>query len=237
MRGALQATLAAFRAYRRSSESRRQAAADATWARLAKRNWTAIGAHANGEPNGAQPGGAAAKSRVRRSVIAFGAPVALVATGIVAIFLGISELNQRGQQPGLPYGTADPRAAAPAASMDAAPAAGGTIAPTSVTPLPGASVPIGSVTRAAGLPAVTGSPSGAAASAQPVTPAASATTAAPAASASPGLLVLCREVVAAGNGWPSVLKGTDRATVIAAAGSKKNVLSYCTNLVDSSSAQ
>jgi hypothetical protein len=51
------------------------------------------------------------------------------------------------------------------------------------------------------------------------------------ATTSPSLVDLCRAVVAAGNGWPSVLKGADRATVIAAAGSKKNVLNYCTGLV------
>jgi hypothetical protein len=44
------------------------------------------------------------------------------------------------------------------------------------------------------------------------------------------LLDLCRAVVAAGNGWPSVVKGADRETLIAAAGTKKNVLPYCTAL-------
>lgn len=235
MRGALQATLAAFRAYRRSSESRRQAAADATWARLAKRNWTDARVRANTDPDPAEQAGGASKSRVRRSLIAFGAPIALVATGIIAIFLGISELNQRGQQPGMPYSTVDPRASAPGTSVDAAPAAGGSIAPsTSVTPLPGAGVLKTSATSAAGLLVVTGPASAGATSARPVTPVASPTTATPTASASAGVLDLCREVVAAGNGWPSVLKGTDRATVIAAAGSKKNVLSYCTNLVNNS---
>jgi hypothetical protein len=57
------------------------------------------------------------------------------------------------------------------------------------------------------------------------------------ATATPSSGDLCRSVVAAGNSWPSVLKGSDRTTVIAAAGSRANVLPYCTNLLSGTPTQ
>ena len=232
MRRAVRATLAAIRAYRRSDD-RRQRAADASWERLAKRHRTDIGAGAVAGPVGEQAAGDAPKSRVRRSLIALGVPLALVA-GLIAILLGVSELNQR-TQPGLPYAVVDPHGVAPTGSANAIVAAGGKTDPALTPPAPGASSSAGTATGAGTLAAgATAStpPLGAPVVTSPPAPAGSAAASSTAtATTSPSLVDLCRAVVAAGHGWPSVLKGADRATVIAAAGSKQNVLNYCTGLV------
>ncbi len=184
-------------------------AADATWARLAERDRADIGAH---------------RSRIRRSLIALSAVTALVAAGLIAVFLGVAELNQR-EQPGVPYSLVDPPAAAPMSSANAAATWAAATGPALGTPSPGIGAP-GAAATGANLPAAPGS------TPETRTPAAST----PPAGVSPTLLSLCRAVVAAGSGWPSALRGADRATVIAAAGSKKNVLPYCTALLSTTPA-
>ncbi len=216
MRGALGATVAAVRAYRRSDEHRR-VAAEASWLRLAERS--RFGATFPESPQ---------RSRVRRSLVASGVAMMLVAAGLLAVFLGASSLDRKAQ-PGVPYIAVDPHAAAPAISSSATAVSDAASGRAPVTLSPGASAP---AVQTPGVAGAAGSAANLGAPAVTNTPVAvgspSATEAA--ASGSPSLLDLCRIVVAAGNGWPSVLKGADRATVIAAAGKKKNVLAYCTAL-------
>ncbi len=100
--------------------------------------------------------------------------------------------------------------------------------------VPGATQAAAGSTSGTGAGTATGTGGGTGTGVQTSAAAAPSTSAA-APTASPTLLDLCRSVVAAGNGWPSVLKDADRATVIAAAGTKKNVLPYCTNLVANAS--
>lgn len=223
MRGTVHTTLAAIRAYRQSDKHRRQAA-DATWTRLAERERVGMGAQAGpeGKPTG---------SPVRRSLIAFGVPTGLLAAALVAIFFGTVELSQSGHSP-WPRGGVDPNTAAPTVSVYAVPAAGGTHGPARITPLPNASTPE-SPAQGAGISAATG-PTPGTGTPMMSTPAATGSTASTGApgTVSPQLLELCRAVVAVGKSWPSVIKRADRLMLIAAAGSRKNVLPYCTALVN-----
>jgi hypothetical protein len=220
VRGDFGATLAAFRAYRRLGAQQRTAAA------------AKAGVSSSGVP----------KAPVRRSVVAMGQAIALVVAAVVAISFGVSEFG-RGAQPQLPYAVVDPSDPVPATSLSATAVSSAMSAPAQVAPLPAASPATGSplpptpLARGAGAPAATGSAPLAgtpaatasapvASTAPPAVPAAS-----PSATVSPVLVSLCQSVVAAGTSWPSVLKGADRATVIAAAGKKKDVLPYCTALL------
>lgn len=228
MRGALSSTIAAIRAYRR-------VAARTKPTRSAEHDLAGVGVHPTA--GAAQFAGSLFKSPRRRSVIALGAAIALAIIGLAAACLGASELNG-GSNSSHPSTVLEPYGAVPAATSSSATKNTANEhtppgSPQSTTGVAGGMVP-GATQAAAGSTSGTGAGTGtgtstgtgAQTSAAPVP---STSTAAP--TASPTLLDLCRSVVAAGNGWPSVLKGADRATVIAAAGTKKNVLPYCTNLV------
>lgn len=229
MRKALGTTLAALRAYKRSG-GRRPASAEASWARLAERSRVGLGAHIALTAAGLS--GGAPGSRVWRSLVALGAAMMLVAAGLLAIFLGASELGQRAQQ-GPPYASVDPSAAAPAVSGRATPVSNAATGSAPAGPLPAAGVAGGPLPSAA---LATPTPSSAVMGAPvmtntPVAPGSPSAAGSPSANGSPSLLELCRVVVAAGNGWPSVIKRADRETLIAAAGGKKkDVLPYCTAL-------
>lgn len=216
MRGTVHTTLAAIRAYRRSDKHRQQAA-DATWTRLVERERARTDTPAG--------------SRVRRSLIAFGVPTGLLAAAVIAIFFGAVELGQRRHSTS-PNGVVDPNTAAPTLSVYAMPAAGGTHGPVRVTALPNASTPA-SPARGAGMSAAMGATPGTSTltTSAPAATGSPASTRAPVA-VSPRLLVLCRAVIAVGKRWPSVIKRADRLVLIAAAGSRKNVLPYCTALVN-----
>lgn len=226
---ALGTTLAALRAYRHAG-GRRPATSEASWARLAKRGRVDLGAHIGLTAAGLS--GGAPGSRVWRSLVALVATVTLVAAGLLAIFLGASELGERAQQ-GPPYASIDPPAADPAASGRATPVSNAATGSAPAGALPAVGAAGGPVPSAApatptrssadlGAPVVTNTPVGTG------SPSAAG---APSASGSPSLLDLCRAVVAVGNGWPSVIKQADREMLIAAAGGKKkDVLPYCTAL-------
>jgi hypothetical protein len=163
---------------------------------------------------------------VKRSLISAGAAVALALVAVAAISLGVSELD-KGGRPEQPYAAVKPTGAASGSALNVTPVPGAATGRIPTTP-PSATSALTGVVSGAAPAAATGSAAG-------TTPSA-ATGSAPGAgtataSASPSLLDLCRTVVAAGTSWPSVLKGADRATVIAAAGKKNNVLAYCTGLV------
>ena len=220
MRGALGATFAALRAYRRASQ--------ATSKRRVMRSRGGVSAPAMAgteELSGEPP-----RSHVRRSLIAIIAGSMLAVAALVATAVAVFDLAAT--QPGQPRTVIEPYGAGPAATSSVAPVAGTAtgLAPTdplSVGSTAGSSASSGAVV--AGGSASAGSGSGGADS-----PAASASAApanSPVASPSPSLVDLCRSVVAAGNSWPSVIRGADRTTLIAAAGTKKNVLPYCTGLV------
>lgn len=223
MRGALSSTIAAIRAYRR-------VAAQTKPTRSAEHDLAGVGVHPTAGV--VQFAGDLFKSPRRRSVIAMAAAVTLAVAGLAAACLGAASLNE-GSHSGQPRTVLEPYGTVPAATSstastkttanDQAP----TTSPLSAIgaaggPGPGATQAAAGSTSGAGTGAGTGTQTTA-------VPAPSPSAAAP--TASPTLLDLCRSVVAAGNGWPSVLKTADRATVTAAAGTKKNVLPYCTNLV------
>ena len=224
MGGGLEAVLARLREHRRWIEYRRQAArASAGLDERDRANSAARPSAAASRDDGAQsPPGYPVR---RRSLVSMGAAITLAAVAVAAISLGVSELS-KGPQQGRPNAAVQPSGTVPGSALGApsaipvATSDHGLTAPPSVT------------TDLTG--AVSGATSAATGSAADVAPASAAgtDTSATAASPSPSLLDLCRSVVAAGTSWPSVLKGTDRATVIAAAGKKNNVLAYCTALVD-----
>lgn len=218
MRGALSSTIAAIRAYRR-------VAAQTKPTRSAEHDLASVGMHPTAGV--VQFAGNLFKSPRRRSVIAMAAAVTLAVAGLAAACLGAASLNE-GSHSGQPHTVLEPYGAVPAATSSTASTKTTANDQAPTTPL--------SATGAAGglgpgaTQAAAGSTSGAGTGTQTTTvPAPSPSAAAP--TASPTLLDLCRSVVAAGNGWPSVLRTADRATVTAAAGTKKNVLPYCTSLV------
>lgn len=228
MRAGLDAVLARFGAHRRLAEYRRLAD-EATSSYLAERDRADRGAHASAMPKDDDLSPSASRLPMRRRLILIlaSAMVSLAVVELTAASTGVSEFNQgaRSRVPPALTNLTEAAVVSPSAASDAAGGASGR-APTAPPPItaaptrtaPGAS-PVTTGTAPGTIPVATGS-----------APSAGATTV----SASPGLLHLldlCRSVVAAGNSWPSVLKGADRATVIAAAGKKNNVLAYCTNLL------
>ena len=225
MRGVLSSTLAAIRAYRRVAVQTKPT-------RSAEDDLASVGVHPTAGV--AQFAGNLFRSPRRRSVIAMAAAITLAIAGLAAACLGASKLNE-GSHSSQPHTVIEPYGAVPAATSSTASTKntandqGPTTSPQSANGAAGGVTP-GVTHAAAGSTSGTGTGTGTQTS---TAPAPSTSTAAP--TASPTLLDLCRSVVAAGNGWPSVLKSTDRATVIAAAGSKKNVLPYCTGLVASAS--
>jgi hypothetical protein len=230
MRGALDAVLAPVRAHRRLAEYRRLAAA-ATSSYVAERDQAEGGPRANASPKTDGLSWIASGFSVRRSLIAGGAAVMLAIVALTAASSGVSGFNEGTRSRVPPAVTHLTRAAAVSGSAAPGAPVGGSGGSSAAPPGDrGAPAPPAQDTSAA---AIAGAPVGTIPSATDSAPAAGSappTSAAPT-SASSHLLDLCRSVVAAGNGWPSVLKGADRATVIAAAGKKNNVLAYCTNLV------
>lgn len=220
MRGAVDAALAALRTCLRASQ--------AAWRRLAALGRSALGAAA--VPGAQEFTGDPARSRARRNLITIGAGSIVAVAGFVAALVSVLD---GGTQPGQPRTVIEPYGAVQATTSSAASGSGATTGPAPIgvrsagstagkpTASGGAAEPTGSAS-AVGQPAVTAS-------------ATSADTAT--ATPSSGLVDLCRSVVAAGNSWPSVLKGSDRTTVIAAAGSRANVLPYCTNLLSGTPTQ
>ena len=225
MRGGLRAARARVRAFRRLGEYRRAASeATSAYRALTQRDRSDVGARVHVTSKAANPSGSPRRSVVWRGLISV--CVTLVVVGLSAASLGVSQLNQ-GARPGPSHILVDPNAAAPAASLGAAPTSSVTTGHASITPRPTASAP-GGPTPGAALAAAT-TPS-----TRPSTATGTPTATSPArTSVVPSLVVLCRAVVAVGNGWPSVLKAADRATVIAAAGKKNKVLGYCTALLAS----
>ncbi len=220
MRGALGATFAAVRAYRRASQ--------ATSKRRVTRSRGDGGAPAMAGTE--EFSGEAPRSHVRRSLIAIIAGSMLAVAALVAVTVAVFDLG--GTPPGQPRTVIEPYGAGPAATSSVAPVAG-----TATGPAPTDSLSAGGTVESSassGAVVARGSASAGPGSGGAGSPAASAS-ATPASSAaaspSPSLVDLCRSVVAAGNSWPSVIKGADRAALIAAAGTKKNVLPYCTGLV------
>ncbi|HEU5429065.1 MAG TPA: hypothetical protein VFU74_19450 [Actinocrinis sp.] len=170
------------------------------------------------------------RSHVRRSLIAITAGSMLAVAALVAAAVAVFDLG--GTQPGQPRTVIEPYGAGPAATSSVAPVAGTATGLAPTDPLSAGSTVASSASSAAVV--ARGSASAGPGSGGAGSPAASASAApagSTAASPSPSLIDLCRSVVAAGNSWPSVVKGTDRATLIAAAGTKKNVLPYCTGLL------
>lgn len=207
MRGAVSSTLAALRAYRRVSlaTSKRRAAHDQDMA----------------EPP---------RSHVRRSLIAIIAGSMLAVAALVAAAVAVFDLG--GTQPGQPRTVLQPYGTGQAATSSVAPVAGSATGRAPTDPQSANSTVQSSVSSAAVVAKGSASAGpGSAGAASPVTSPSAVPASSAAASASPSLADLCRSVVAAGNGWPSVIKGADRATLIAAAGTKKNVLPYCTGLL------
>jgi hypothetical protein len=234
MRGALSSTIAAIRAYRR-------VAALTKPTRSAEHDLSSVGVHPTA--GAAQFADGLFKSPRRRSVIAMGAAITLAIIGFAAACLGASKLNG-GSNSGRPHTVIEPYGAVPAATSSNATKntanehtpTGSPLSATGVAGgmVPGATQAAAGSTSGTGAGTATGTGGGTGTGVQ-TSAAAAPSTSASAPTASPTLLDLCRSVVAAGNGWPSVLKGADRATVIAAAGTKKNVLPYCTNLVANAS--
>ena len=228
MRGVLSSTIAAIRAYRR-------VAAQTKPTRSAEHDLSGVGVHPTAGVM--EFAGNLFKSPRRRSVIAMAAAVTLAVAALAAACLGAAKLNE-GSHSAQPHTVIEPYGAVPAATTstkntanDHAPAT----SPMSATGAaggvgPGATQAAAGATSGTGAGAATGGSGGGQTTTDPVP---SPSAAAP--SASPTLLDLCRSVVAAGNSWPSVLKSGDRATVTAAAGTKKNVLPYCTSLVANAS--
>lgn len=221
MRGALGATLAALRAYRRASQatSKRRVT-------RSRRGDVGAAAMAGAEEFSGNP----PRSHVRRSLIAITAGSMLAVAALVAAAVAVFDLG--GTQPGQPRTVIEPYRAGPAATSSVAPVAGTATGLAPTDPLSAGSTVASSASSAAVV--ARGSASAGPGSGGAGSPAASASAApagSTAASPSPSLIDLCRSVVAAGNSWPSVVKGTDRATLIAAAGTKKNVLPYCTGLL------
>lgn len=221
MRGALGATLAALRAYRRASQatSKRRVT-------RSRRGDVGAAAMAGAEEFSGNP----PRSHVRRSLIAITAGSMLAVAALVAAAVAVFDLG--GTQPGQPRTVIEPYGAGPAATSSVAPVAGTATGLAPTDPLSAGSTVASSASSAAVV--ARGSASAGPGSGGAGSPAASASAApagSTAASPSPSLIDLCRSVVAAGNSWPSVVKGTDRATLIAAAGTKKNVLPYCTGLL------
>ncbi len=228
MRGALEAVLAPVRAHRRLAEYRRLAAA-ATSSYAAERDRAEGGPGANASPKTDGLSRFESGFSLRRSLTVGGAAVLLAVVALTAASSGVSGLNEGTRSRVPPTVTHLTRAAAVSGSAAPGAPVGGSGGPPAAPPgATGVPTPPALGTSAA----IAGVPPGTILAATDSAPAAgSAPTSAASTSASSHLLDLCRSVVAAGNGWPSVLKGADRATVIAAAGKKNNVLAYCTNLV------
>ena len=217
--------LDAVRARRRLAEYRRLAD-EATSSYLAERDRAENGG-APPKADGRSPG--AANLPVQRRIILISAMVSLAVVELTAASTGVSEYNG-GAQSRVPHGLTHLTEAA-VVSTSAAPNTRGGGSPTTppqITTGPTPPAPGASQAASTG-PAPTTGPG-----AVPTAPGSSSSTGTSTASASPYILGLCQSVVAAGNGWPSVLQGADRAAVIAAAGKKNDVLAYCTNLVASS---
>jgi hypothetical protein len=207
----------------------RRVAAQATSAYLAERDLANSGGHVNPEPKAeaSSDRDRAPRPQARRGLIGLGAALALAVIGLTAASLGGSDFND-GARPGPPRTVVGPSGDASPAFLSVAPTSSATTGRAALTPPPATSAS-GAAASDTAVAAV-GSASGTALASGTSSASGTGT---PVASASPGLLDLCRSVVAAGNSWPSVLKGADRATVIAAAGKKNNVLAYCTALVAS----
>jgi len=224
MGGGLDAALARVREYRRWIEYRRHAAQASAY--LDERDRAESGGRASAAPKGGDGAPPPPALPVRRSLISAGAAMTLALAAVTAISLGVSELN-KAAPPDHPFAAVDPTGAAPGSLVNAPPDQGAATGREPTAPPPAATALTGAVSGAA--------PAGATGSGANATPTAAAGSApaagTPTISSSPSLLDLCSSVVAAGTGWPSVLKGAERATVIAAAGKKSNVLAYCTALV------
>ena len=228
MGGGLDAVRARLREHRRWREYRRQAAqasadldARDRAGSAARPSVAAGGGHAEGAQSA--PGFPA-----RRSLVSMGAAITLAAVALTAISLGISELD-KGPRQGRPYAAVQPSGTVPGSALAAPPAIPVATSDRRLTTPPSVTTALTGAVSGSTSAAATASAAGAAPT--PTTgPGAGTDT--PATSTSPSLLDLCRTVVAAGTSWPSVLKGADRAAVIAAAGKKNNVLAYCTALVD-----
>jgi cytoskeletal protein RodZ len=231
MRGGL-GVRAPLRGHRRLGEFRRVAAqASSAYRALAERDRAELKAQAKAEPKPEKLSEDPPKSPARRSLFAMGTALAFVVVVIGATIFGASEMDQ-GAQPNLPHTVIAPNGATVTASLSV-PVSSSTAtnghAPGTLSP--GGSDPDG-LTAGTTVAASTGSASDAGTgTSAPAVAGSASETGSVAASASPTLEDLCRTVVATGNGWPSALKGSERATVIAAAGQKNNVLSYCTALV------
>lgn len=225
MGGGLGAARARVREYRRWIEYRRQA--DQASSYLDKRDRASSGGRPSGAAGGDDRSKTESESPVRRTLLSAGAALTLALVAVAAISLGVSELNQK-PQPDKPYAAVKPSGSAPGSFVSSSPTAAAARTGYAPTTAPPANTSLsGEVSGTA--PAV--APGSAADTAPAMAANSPAATVTPEVSASPTLLDLCRSVVAAGTSWPSVLKGADRATVIAAAGKKNAVLSYCTGMV------
>lgn len=225
MGGGLGAARARVREYRRWIEYRRQA--DQASSYLDERDRAGSGGRPGGAPGGDDRSKADPGFPVRRSLLSAGAALTLALVAVAAISLGVSELNQKGQ-PDKPYAAVKPSGSGPDSFLSSSPTAAAAragYAPTTAPP------PNTSLTGAVSGTAPAVASSSAADTAPAMAANSPADTVTPAVSESPTLLDLCRSVVAAGTSWPSVLKGADRATVIAAAGKKNAVLAYCTGML------
>lgn len=215
-RGAVGATLAALRAYRRVSQpaSGRLVAPDKTDADTGPDTPETTGV----EEFSDNP----SRSQMRRNLIFIGGGSALAVAAFFAAVIGVLAAAHPDQA----RTAIEPYGGVPAATSSAAPASGIAAGRTPRDPvLAGGSA---RSSTPSGSPTATGS---AASVATPGTSGSAAASATATATVSTSLLDLCRTVVAAGSGWPSVLSVADRHTVVAAAGTRKKVLPYCTSMV------
>jgi len=217
MGGGLDTVLARVREYRRWIEYRRQAAHASAY--LDERDRATSGGRPSTAPRASGAEGVPPEPRfpIRRSLLSVGAAMMLALVAVTAITLGVSEIN-RSPQANRPYAAVDPTGAAPGSPLGAASTTPAAIAG-AVPATPPAKTTAPAATATAASDSADAAPTGSASDSE--TPTASTLS----------VLDLCHSVVAAGTGWPSVVKGAQRAAVVAAAGKKNNVLNYCTDLV------
>ena len=220
--------LDAVRARRRLAEYRRLAD-EATSSYLAERDRAENGGVT---PKAGSRSPRASNSPVQRRIILISAVVSLAVVELTAASTGVSEFNG-GAQSRVPPALTHLTEAAVVSTSAVPNARGGALGGSPTTPpliTTGPTLPAPGASQAASAgPVPTTGPG-----TVPTVPGSSPSTGTSTAGASPYILGLCQTVVATGNGWPSVLKGADRAAVIAAAGKKNDVLAYCTNLVATS---